>query len=182
MRAAVVVVAHLNKGQSTDPIQRLGGSIGLPAAARSVLLLARDPDEPSGERGDRRVLAHVKSNIGPLAPSLRLVIESGQTGTETGAARLVDAGHSSYSGAELLALQPAERASKLGEAIAFLEDELKEGMRPANELYGAAARLGISDQTLRRAKVQLGVKSEKLGVNRGWGWHLAGDAGVEKAA
>ena len=44
--AAVVVVAHLNKGQSSDPLQRLGGSIGLPAAARSVLLLARDPDDP----------------------------------------------------------------------------------------------------------------------------------------
>ena len=35
--AAIVVVAHLNKGQTSEPLQRLGGSIGL-AAARSVLL------------------------------------------------------------------------------------------------------------------------------------------------
>jgi hypothetical protein len=55
-------------------------------------------------------------------------------------------------------------------------------MRPANELYAAAERLGISDQTLRRAKVKLGVEAEKLGFSRGWGWHLAGDTGVEKAA
>jgi hypothetical protein len=39
--AAVLVVAHLNKGQGTDPLHRLGGSIGIPAAARSVLLLGR---------------------------------------------------------------------------------------------------------------------------------------------
>jgi hypothetical protein len=61
----------LNKGESTDPVQRLGGSIGLPDAARSVLLLARDPDDPDGVDGSQRVLAQAKSNYGP-----RLVSEA----------------------------------------------------------------------------------------------------------
>src|SRR5207249_7979524 len=47
---AVLLIAHLNKGQSEHPLQRLGGSIGIAAAARSVLLLGRDPDDPEAER------------------------------------------------------------------------------------------------------------------------------------
>ena len=57
---AVLLIAHLNKGRDADPLRRLGGSIGLAAAARSLLLLARDPDDPEGETGARRVLAHAK--------------------------------------------------------------------------------------------------------------------------
>ena len=34
-----------------------------------MLLLDRDPDNPDGEQGRRRVLAHVKSNDGPEMPS-----------------------------------------------------------------------------------------------------------------
>jgi AAA domain len=70
-RCAVVVIAHLNKALSVEPLRRIGGSVGIPAAARSVLLLARDPDD-----GDnRRVLAHVKCNVGPPAASLLYELE-----------------------------------------------------------------------------------------------------------
>jgi hypothetical protein len=43
-----------------------------------VLLLARDPDDSKREQGDRRVLAHVKSNFGKQAPSLALQIAQGR--------------------------------------------------------------------------------------------------------
>jgi hypothetical protein len=70
-RCAIVLVVHLNKALSAEPLRRIGGSVGIPAAARSVLLLARDPDD-----GDtRRVLAHVKCNVGPPAPSLLYELE-----------------------------------------------------------------------------------------------------------
>jgi hypothetical protein len=179
--AAVVVVAHLNKGQSTDPIHRLGGSIGLAAAARSVLLLAQDPDDPDGETGNRRVLAHVKSNIGALAPSVGLVILQSELDGRLGAAHVIDAGESSYSGAELLALEPAQRASRLAEAIAFLEDELKGGPRLVAELEARAGNTGISPQTLRRENKRLGVESKKLDFAQGWVWDLPDEA-VEKQA
>ena len=39
--------------------------IGIVAAARSALMVGKSPGDP-----DLRVLAHVKSNLGPLAPSL----------------------------------------------------------------------------------------------------------------
>jgi RecA-family ATPase len=75
---AIIVVSHLNKGASSDPLQRLGGSIGLAAAARSVLLLARDPDDPEGESGSRRILAQVKTNLGTCSSSLRYQLQTAQ--------------------------------------------------------------------------------------------------------
>src|SRR5215207_1311682 len=44
--AAIVVVRHLNKSASANPLYRGLGSVGIIGAARSGLLLAADPDDP----------------------------------------------------------------------------------------------------------------------------------------
>lgn len=67
---AVLIVRHLNKSGGSQSIYRGGGSIGIIGAARSGLLVAKDPDDEN-----RRVLASTKSNLGPLAPSLRFAVE-----------------------------------------------------------------------------------------------------------
>jgi hypothetical protein len=72
---AVCVCAHLNKDEQKSLLYRVGGSIGLVGAARSILLFARDPDDPDGERGRRRLVAHAKSNWAQLAPTLAYEIE-----------------------------------------------------------------------------------------------------------
>jgi hypothetical protein len=46
------------------------GSIGTQGAARSALLLARDPGEEA-----RRVLCHFKCNVGPEQPSLLYALD-----------------------------------------------------------------------------------------------------------
>jgi DNA repair protein RadA/Sms len=170
--AAVVIVAHLNKGQSTDPIQRLGGSIGLAAAARSVLLLGRDPDDPEGGVGSSRVLAHVKSNFGPLATSRRLEIETVERGLHSATARITERGPSQYSGSALLASEPVERIGKLDSAIAFLQSELAAGPKQVADLQRSAESSGFSLTTLNRAKSELGVESDKVGQS--WQWELPG--------
>ncbi len=73
---AVVAVLHLNKKESTDALRRINGSTGFGAAARSVLLFARDPDDPDRDHGRRRVLAHVKCNVAELAHGLLYEVES----------------------------------------------------------------------------------------------------------
>jgi AAA domain len=168
---AVLLIAHLNKGRDADPLRRLGGSIGLAAAARSLLLLARDPDDPDGVNGARRVLAHAKSNLGVLAPSLAFRIETASLEDEVASAYLEPAGTSRFSAAELLALNEAEARSKLSEAEALLRAELGDGPRPVSELRTAAHELGISITTLERAKKQVGARSDKLDLNR-WVWYL----------
>ena len=171
MRAAVVVVSHLNKGNSTDPLQRLGGSIGLPAAARSVLLLGRDPDDPDGVEGDRRVLAHVKTNIGPKAASLALRIESVEA--ETGSVgKIVQHGYSPHTGEDLLKDEPTNRGSKRAAAIEFLLDRLATGPMLVSDLQDAAGALRISRTTLGRAKSELQIISSKSEFDGGWLWGL----------
>ena len=50
-------------------MRRVGGSVGLGAAARNVLIAGDDPED------DDRLLVHCKSNTGQLAPALRYRIE-----------------------------------------------------------------------------------------------------------
>lgn len=173
---AVVVVVHLNKREGDDPLQRVGGSIGITGAARSVLLLARDPEDPEGEVGRRRVLAHVKSNYGPLQPSRALRIEAfliDPEGERIDTSRILDEGESPHLGRDLLA--DVERdAGKRGEAVAFLLEQLGNGPQPARALPERAGERHISRATLRRAKDELGIVSERLGFGHDgqWWWRL----------
>jgi hypothetical protein len=179
--AAVLVVAHLNKGQGNDPLQRLGGSIGIPAAARSVLLLGREPGEPDGSR---RVLAHVKNNLAAPVANLAFALESVQlrdSGIET--VRIVDAGFSPYGAADLLSIDRTQRGSKLTDAITLLEEQLGTAPKLASEVLEAGKQLGISESTLKRAKNQLGIETEKAGFGAGWLWLLpSSEEGEAEAA
>jgi hypothetical protein len=184
-RCAVVVVAHLNKAKGADPLHRVGGSIGIPGAVRSALLLARDPDDPDGERGHRRVLAHIKCNVAPLAPSLSYEIEPvllpGDDRIETARLRLL--GESEHSGHALLsASADPEQRSELDRAIEHLEAELADGPRDAREARAAVkAAAGVSDRTIDTAKKHLGVQSAKTGFKGGWEWSLSKDATAKSA-
>jgi hypothetical protein len=161
---AVVVVAHLNKGGSQDPLYRTGGSIGLPAAVRSALLLARDPKDPKGERGSRRVLAHIKCNVGPQSGSRACEIKAA-TLTGKGAAKaphLEITGSSTVGGRELLNAGGEETSQRHG-AEEFLSAELSEGSRPTADLQAAAKDAGHSWRTVERAKDKLGVTAKRVG-------------------
>jgi hypothetical protein len=178
----VLLIAHLNKGRDADPLRRLGGSIALAAAARSLLLLARDPDDPEGAAGTRRVLAQAKSNLGLLQPSLGFLIKGASLANEVTTAYLEAAGASRFGAAELLALNEAEARSKLSEAEALLRAELESGPCRVSELRAAALELGISITTLDRAKKRLGARSVKLDLDR-WGWALSeAEASEDEAA
>lgn len=61
-RATILGITHLAKGTSgREPLERLLGSVAFGALARIVLGAAKVEDEG----GRRRVLARIKSNIGP---------------------------------------------------------------------------------------------------------------------
>lgn len=169
--AAVVLVAHLNKRESSDPLMRLGGSIGLPATARSLLLLGRDPDARDGRAGSRRILAHAKSNLGPHAKSVLFQIETVEIETKQVAA-MVAIDESDIQADDLLKTTHGERTSKKTLASEFLRDTLQGGPKPVRELLEEAAELGISDTTLNRAKDELGIISEKADFGGGWDWEL----------
>jgi hypothetical protein len=175
---AVVTLLHLNKAQGLAPLMRLGGSGAFGNAARSVLLLDRDPDDPEGEEGNRRVLAHIKCNVAPLAPSLvytvkPIVLPATGSDPEVETSRLDLIGESPHNGRALLANASEEERSALEEAVEFLEAELADGDRHlAGDVLKAARHIGISEPTLRRARRKLGIETEKAGFGGGWEWWL----------
>jgi putative DNA primase/helicase len=179
---AVVVVGHLNKLSGTDTLYRIGGSIGIGGAARSVLLLARDPDDPEGEQGRRRVLAHAKCNVGEKAASLLYSVEptllTGDEQLKT--ARLVEHGEMETTAAQLLSRRDDDEAPARMEAEEFLRLILEGGPVRSQEVLRQAKDAGIKEKTLRRAKTTLGVKAVQVGgkAHGGWAWELPGSDGL----
>jgi AAA domain-containing protein len=184
---AVLALLHLNKAQGLAPLMRLGGSGAFGNAARSVLLLDRDPDDPDGEEGNQRVLAHIKCNVAPLAPSLvyaikPILLPAEGANPEVETSRLELVGESPHNGRALLSSPNEEERSALDEAQEFLEAELDDGARhPAGDVLKAARRIGISEPTLRRARRRLGVETEKTGFGSSgaWEWWLPAKASSE---
>ena len=155
----ILSVVHLNKGRGGNPLHRVQGSVDFVAAARSVLLVGSDPNQPRS-----RALIHVKSNVGPLGRSIGFEIDEGRflwTGTSTLTSEDVLDGP-----------LDSEARSKLDEAEDFLRSELGKCRLAVKNLISEARSQGISETTLRRAKKNIGVSQEKTGMEGGWVWKL----------
>jgi RecA-family ATPase len=79
---ATVLVSHLRKGREGPALYRVGGSIGLTGAARSVLFFGKPKRKKSEDAtwaawdADERWVTHVKANGARLAPALQAFIHS----------------------------------------------------------------------------------------------------------
>jgi hypothetical protein len=168
---ALVSVVHLNKSDSTDIFSRIGGSIGIGAAARNILLAAPDP-QASDRRG--RILAHPKHNLGLEAPALRYQIESrtleidGKPTSIPGIAWLGEAAN--VTPEELLATPDVAERTERDDATAWLKETLRDGPQDAKVVYKEGERLGFSQRTLYRAKQAGGVRALKHAGK--WTWAL----------
>jgi hypothetical protein len=172
---AVVASLHVNKRSEADPLVRFGGSLGgIVGPARNAFLWAADPDD---EESDRRIMAHVKHNLGPRTPSAVYEIEEQAVpigGEPARIARVVPVGESQHTGQSLLTQRDGEsNASAVDEAVKFLEEELRDGPLEAAEIRKRATQLGISKYALNQAKKRLGVENKKEGYAPSrWVWIL----------
>jgi hypothetical protein len=173
---AMLVVRHLTKMADASPLYRGGGSIGIIGAARSGLVVAADPDDPTNRR---RVLATVKGNLAAPAPALAYHLEEETVGAEAAIAtvRVVWEGPVPQTAATLLAVRPPGSGTALADALDLLRDVLAEGPVAALEVRAAAERAEISYATLRRAKDALGIVARKARTpDGGWLWALPAEA------
>lgn len=163
-QCSVLLLRHLNKAKGGDPLYRGGGSIGIVGAARSGLLVAADPDDPS-----RRVLASVKSNLGVMPDSLiyRLV-----DSPEHGVARVEWEGTTTHDAHGLLAGPSPDAAEDRHDIDAWLTDLLANGSVKANEVYSAADAAGYSKDQAKRAKKRLGIEATREAMDGPWFWKL----------
>jgi AAA domain len=162
--AAMAGVMHLNKREATDLFSRIGGSAGFLAAARSGMLVGTDPNEDG-----TRVVVHGKANLTPQAGSLRFRLEGLELPNPDPAdpkpievARVVMLGESDLGIEDVLRpMKPAR-----GGAVAWLAQLLGNGPMPEAWIEKAADEEGYSWRTVRRAKEDLGITSERIGFGK----------------
>jgi putative DNA primase/helicase len=148
---AIVSILHLNKrsGEATS-IYRLTASLDFTAAARSVLVVGRDPNDPN-----RRVLAPVKCDLSAEPKSLAFHFTSDGV--------LAWDGEVDLGAEDVLAPPVREETGARDDAKQFLKDALEEGAVPAKQILAEARECGIAEKTLRRAAKDLGVDIAHLG-------------------
>ncbi len=159
---AVVIIRHLNKQSTGKASYRGMGSIDFTAAARTVLLIGKDPGNEQ-----RRVIVPTKCNI-----SFEGVTVAFELDKEKGFSWL---GKAELTAEELLYPEPKDggqdrEQNRFDEAIEFLQDILAKGKRLIKEVKSEAKAADIKEITLRRAKENIGVKTFKKGED--WFWTL----------
>ena len=154
----ILLIRHLNKTTGRDPLYRGGGSIGIVGAARAGLLVAPDPDDP-----ERRVLASIKSNLGPPPESLtyRLV-----EGGDYGVARVQWEGATTHTAHGLLA--SPDDAEDRREVDGWLRDYLEaEGNANARDVIRDGKLAGFSEDQVKKARRRIGATSTRQGFGKG---------------
>jgi hypothetical protein len=155
---AVMAIRHLRKSAAERAVHRGLGSIDFSAAARSILLVAEDPQDP-----DRRIVAHLKSNLAASGESLAFKIVHG---------RFVWDGTSPLRGEELLAVEGRDYTQPPRESAAdFLLEALRDGPVAVQELKEEAEAAGLRWRTVERAKADLKVEATRRGFGPGSAWY-----------
>jgi len=175
---AVLGITHFNKGGNAGPpILRLNGSIAFAGLARVVLVAHREVSESDSER---RSLVRAKSNLGIDGGGFAYeLIGLDGTASESIVAG-VRWGEPLYGSAQSLLEPQRSTDSPLGAAIAFLEEALSSQAVPSKAILAGAKARGISERTLKRAKVKLGVTSFNTSNNE-WFHDMPGRPSQDKA-
>lgn len=161
---AVVMIRHLTKSGGRRALYRGGGSIGIVAVARSAFLVGKDPDDDN-----MRIFCHIKSNLGPLTPSVLFEPVS----SESGGLSIEWRGECDYTADDLLG-SPKNTGVKLERGKTLLMKLLADGPVEGNVVVESAVSEGISLRTLERAKDVIGIVPKRVGFGRGSSvyWHL----------
>lgn len=171
---AIVAVRHLNKSRGGGNAGNAGmGSVDFYAAARSVLLVGKDPDDQS-----KRALCQIKNNLAALGEPQGYTIEGGKF-YWTGASDLT-------AGRILSFASDDDERNAQAEAFEFLRTALEDGARPAKIIKAEAAQAGLTEQNLRTARTRLGIKPFKEGGGFGgkgakWMWRLPNTQDVKNS-
>lgn len=152
---AVILIGHMNKGSGGKAAYRGIGSIDFFAIARSVLLVARVPEDST-----IRAVAQIKNN---------LAMEGAVMAFRLGEDDFTWLGEYDISADELLSGYSGGDKSKIGEDL--LRKLLGNGQSVlTTSIFAQAKSIGVSSRTLENMKNSLNIKSYKDG--RCWYWKM----------
>lgn len=153
---AVVLIGHLNKNSGSRPIYRGLGSIDFAAAARSILVVERDAEDPQV-----RIIRQIKSSFAPAGKGYMFELSE-----ENGFQWLGEIGE--CGGVEAGTYVP--KKSKKDLAKQYISELLSDGDRASTEILNYIQRKGIGIRTAKQAKAEMNIDSYKDGNI--WLWHL----------
>ena len=166
--AAIVLIGHLNKNGGSKSVYRGLGSIDIPAAARSVLTVGRlvNVDE------NMRAFIQTKSNLAPTGKPQAFGLDPvGGFGW---------LGDCDVTIEELLDGKKSDKSlGQLELAKAYIMGLLAHGDVLSDVVLAKAEKAGFPEATMKLAKSNLGIKSEKRG--KVWYWALKSNQGVQVA-
>ena len=152
-KIAIIVVRHMRKSSGDSKLIYSGhGSIDFVASARSELMLLKDPED-----GNRRLLGHTKSNLGPPGKTLVLQMTSSGLVLDSIDDRPLEqiVGESATSGFA------NEEASQLSEGKEIILAALMHGPQTKENLVKEAKSAGVSRSTITRC-IKKFAKSERI--------------------
>jgi putative DNA primase/helicase len=164
---AIIGIMHLNKKTDLQAVNRVGGAMAFVGVARAVWLFCEDNNAP-----DEFQMLSVKQNIGKHAGGLKYKIDTRNVDIEGEAISqpcIGWIGETEKSANDMLVFNGG-RSTELDKAIEWLKNILSSGTMRATEVEEGAVEAGFSERTLKRAKHEVGVQSEKRAD--GWYWEL----------
>ena len=152
---AIVLIGHMNKASGEKNLYRGLGSIDIAAIARSVLMIARDKDDPA-----IRYMFPIKSSLAPEGTSIAFSFDANKG--------LKWIGNCNINSVHLAGTESNDTKKSLAKKI--IRDHLDLRDIHSVETINRLKEMGISDRTIQTAKKELGVFTyRKDGI---WIWHL----------
>lgn len=160
---AIVLIGHMNKKESSKDLYRGLGSIDIVAAARSVLQVEKEEENPN-----IRTVQQIKNSLAPIGKPLRFEICP-----ETGF-RWREADCSPMPG-EQSTLIINQRINKHEHAAVIITRAMKHGDVEAQTVLTELGKNGIGEKTIQEVKAYLGVRSYRK--MRKWYWTVGPESG-----
>jgi len=165
-KIAILGVSHVAKGVASSAAAKAAGSHQWIDASRVALGVAKDKEDPDGKR---RFLSTLKSNIYVTWKTLVFNIVDTIVQDEASPGLSLRAGRVEFEAEEVdIDIEAIFNPDKLTEsmtvkAIRLFNNELKNGPRPADEIWALAESIGISEGSYKYARRKRGIHAEKLG-------------------
>jgi putative DNA primase/helicase len=154
---AIVIVRHLTKSRTANPLYAGTGSIAFTGIARTVLRVGVSATNP-----EQKYVVPVKLNLAPGAQKA-FGFEIIETGLRWDDAPLTE------SLSELI----TGRITQFDAAKQFLLEILKPGPMHAVDVLAEGKQAGFGERTLQQAKKSLNIKSRRIGGRNGYSnWQL----------
>ncbi len=155
-RCAIVLVGHMNKAGTGKNLYRSLGSIDIVAIARSVLMIARDEENPN-----KRYVFPIKSSLAPEGEAVGFEFSE-----KKGFRWLGKCDRKNIPNEDGYSIT----RSKKDLAKRYLEELLCEGDCESTVIMKRMSELGISSRTVQQAKSEMNIKAYKS--KNCWFWHL----------